>query len=277
MFNLKMYCMCTDNSYFDVVKSLNYIPVGLKNKNFSKDWVRDNTLKNISNKNPYYGEYTFYYWYWKNNLNFKNKKTWIGFCHYRELWGKKQNQSKNNTAGSPKKFLLQKVPKIWNDYDVIIGKPLKLKRAKLSKTLKYGKTAMIKNPKNLFLKYQTIKFQFDMFHGVNNLDKAIKLLPKKEVDGFTNYVNQNTEFNQGNMFITRSSKIMHEYFKSVFPWLKRCEKVFGLNLKGYRKIRIYTYLAERYLPYWFTKYTNYLEWPVINYDLLTNEKKNKKI
>ena len=64
--------MCLDNDYLDVVKKLNYIPVGLKNNNFSKDWLRDNTLDNISEKN-YYGEYSFYYWYWKNLLKNKRK------------------------------------------------------------------------------------------------------------------------------------------------------------------------------------------------------------
>ena len=35
MDNLKIYCMCLENNYLDIVKKLNYIPVGLKNKNFS--------------------------------------------------------------------------------------------------------------------------------------------------------------------------------------------------------------------------------------------------
>ena len=73
MHDLKIYCMCLDNNYLDVVKDLGYIPVGLKNDNFSNEWLRDNTLENISEKNSYYGEYTFYYWYWKNKLKNKPK------------------------------------------------------------------------------------------------------------------------------------------------------------------------------------------------------------
>ena len=65
--------MCVDNNYLDIVKKLNYVPVGLKNKNFSNEWITDNSLINISEKNPYYGEYTFYYWYWKNILKKKRK------------------------------------------------------------------------------------------------------------------------------------------------------------------------------------------------------------
>ena len=75
MDNLKIFCMCLDNKYLDIVKKLNYVPVGLKNKNFSSEWLQDNTLDNISFKNPYYGEYTFYYWYWKNLLKEKKKLT----------------------------------------------------------------------------------------------------------------------------------------------------------------------------------------------------------
>ena len=76
MKNLKIYCGCLNNSNLSQIKKLNYIPVGLKNNNFSGEWLRDNTFINISNKNSYYGEYTFYYWYWKNLL--KNKKKMIG-------------------------------------------------------------------------------------------------------------------------------------------------------------------------------------------------------
>ena len=94
MDNLKIFCMCLDNKYLDIVKKLNYIPVGLKNKNFSKEWLLDSTGKNISEKNPFYREYTFYYWYWKTLLKEKKASEWVGFCSYRELWGEKKKYSK---------------------------------------------------------------------------------------------------------------------------------------------------------------------------------------
>ena len=76
------------------------------------------------------------------------------------------------------------------------------------------------------------------------------------------------------MFICRSKSIMNNYYNSIFSWLLNCEKIFGFELQGYGKKRIYAFLAERYLPYWFSKYTNKLEWPVLFYDLTkdTNEK-----
>ena len=51
MDNLKIYCMCLDNNYLKIVKKLSYVPVGLKNNNFSKECILDNSLVNIYKKN----------------------------------------------------------------------------------------------------------------------------------------------------------------------------------------------------------------------------------
>ena len=50
--------------------------------------------------------------------------------------------------------------------------------------------------------------------------------------------------------------------------MKKCENIFGFSkLKGYGMIRIYGFLAERYLSYWFQKYTNVTEYPILFKDL----------
>ena len=59
-----MYCMCLDEYMLEDVKKLNYIPVGLGNNKFSSEWLSDKSGDNISKKNKYYGEHTFYYWFW---------------------------------------------------------------------------------------------------------------------------------------------------------------------------------------------------------------------
>ena len=66
------------------------------------------------------------------------------------------------------------------------------------------------------------------------------------------------------------TKIMKDYYTSLFDWLNKCEHIFGFDLDGYSKIRIYAFLAERFLPYWFNEYTKVKEWPILFYDL--NEK-----
>ena len=92
MKNLKIYCGCLNNSNLSQIKKLKYIPVGLKNKNFSRGWLRDNTLINISNKNSYYGEYTFYYWYWKNLLKKKKEGRLGWFLLVQRILGKQKKK-----------------------------------------------------------------------------------------------------------------------------------------------------------------------------------------
>ena len=69
------------------------------------------------------------------------------------------------------------------------------------------------------------------------------------------------------MFICRSKKILENYYKSIFPWLERCEKEFGFEFKGYGLRRIYGFLAERFMSFWFRKYTKFKIIPIVFKDL----------
>ena len=105
-------------------------------------------------------------------------------------------------------------------------------------------------------------------HGENNLDRAIDLLDEENREGFREFVRTNSEFNPQNMLICKSKKILISYYESIFPWLERCENVFGFDdLKGYGLQRIYAFLAERYMSYWFQKYTKYKIMPIFFKDL----------
>ena len=279
MKNCKMYCLSISNKDLNTIQSLDYIPVGLGDDIFSNDWITDKTQNNISQKNKYYGEYTFHYWFWKNILPTIEDNEWIGFCAYRNYWGKEKfkildkdkilNQEIRNDPKQIKNLVLKDIPQEWNKYDTVIGEHLHLDHPlKISKILKRGIKSFIRNPNALFKTGRTIRFQFDMFHGNGNLDKAIDVLDKKERNDFREFTRSNTYFNRGNMFISRSTETMNNYYESIFPWLLECEKIFGFNLSGYGQIRIYAFLAERYLSYWFTKYTNPLLWPIIHFDTI---------
>ena len=68
--------------------------------------------------------------------------------------------------------------------------------------------------------------------------------------------------------ICKSKKILENYYSTLFPWLERCEKIFGFeNLKGFGLIRIYTFLAERFMSYWFQKNTKSKTMPIVFYDI----------
>ena len=113
---------------------------------------------------------------------------------------------------------------------------------------------------------RSLKLHFDMHHGYGNLDKAINVMNEKDSEDFRVFVNTSLSYNPHIMFIAKP-KVINEWFKDLFTWLFECEKIFGYNLKGYNKIRIYAFLAERFLPYWFNKNAKTLKWPIIFHDL----------
>lgn len=274
MFCLSLYAHTLKN-----IKKLKYIPVGLGEENFSPEWLSDKSKKNISFKNKYYGEYTFHYWLWKNYLDRIPNNNWIGFCTYRRYWAKNNNLNSEHLAKMVNKknfqsLVLDKINSKWNDFDVILGEEKFVNKIKFMKIIKNGGLlSILRNIKAFLRNDGNIKFHFDIFHGNGFIDKAIKALDLKERDDFRHYINTNKSFTRDNLFICKSKKILNFYYRSIFSWLNKCEDIFGFNLYKWHQIRIYGFLAERYVGYWFKKYTNSIEWPVIFFD--TNKNKVK--
>ena len=275
MNNLEMFCLTLEPDHYDFITGLGYQPVGLGNQNFNKNWFTDKNDINISKKNKNYGEYTFHYWLWKNYLDDLNDK-WIGFCQYRKFWSLDEHSKEKINFNTLKDYVLKEIPETFNKYDSILIKPMYVNQSKIMKFLKKGLPIIIKKPSLLFDKSKrNIKFHFDLMHGENNLSKAIDLLDKKNKEGFKNFVNTNVSFNPQNMFICKSKLVLKKYYEDLFPWLEKCEKLFGFeNLKGYGQIRIYGFLAERFMSYWFQKNTNYTEISMIFYDINNDLKRN---
>ena len=252
-------------------------PAGVGKGKFPSNYLESKTGDNISKKDPYFAEYIFHYWFWKNQLKNYDENTWIGFCQYRRYW-LKENYDKNTKINREnlKDNILCTIPSSWKNHDSVIAKRIYVDNPKFMKLIKKGFKSYIKDPSILFNnKKQTIKLHFDMFHGYGILDKAIDLLNNNDRDNFREYVNYNRSFNPHHMFITHP-KIMNEWFKNVFDWLFKCENLFGFkDLFGY-ETRLYGYLAERYLSYWFNKYTNPIEWEWIFVDMSNGKRTNAK-
>jgi len=74
------------------------------------------------------------------------------------------------------------------------------------------------------------------------------------------------------MVICKSKDKLKHFYKDVFTWLEKCEKIFGFkNSESYNKTRIYGFLAERFMSYWFQKNTKYTTMPVIFFDINNNK------
>ena len=63
-----------------------------------------------------------------------------------------------------------------------------------------------------------IKFQFDIFHGSGNIEKAINLLDKNEQNDFYKFIINKDSFNRGSMFICKSREIMNNFYNSLFSY-----------------------------------------------------------
>ena len=266
--NLKMFCLTLEPNHLNFIKNLNYTPVGLGNKNFPDDCINDKSGENISKKNKFYGEYTFHYWLWKNHLDNINQD-WLGFCQYRKFWSLNFTPNTEINLQNLKNKVLKEIPDQLNKFDVILGDPFFINKKKIMKFIKKGFPLILSNPQVLFNKNsRNVKFHFDLMHGRNNLDKAIDLLNVENKEDFKKFVNTEVSFNPHNMFICKSKKLLKSYYNEIFPWLESCEKLFGFDdLKGYGLTRIYGFLAERFMSYWFQKNTKTKTMPIVFYDI----------
>ncbi len=258
MKNLDIYCVTNKKLNFLEKTSLKLVGVG--QEKFNKNYIACNTKENIYYKEKYYSELTFHYWYWKNILP-NEKSKWVGFCQKRRFWVNPEKNISGVSKNNLENFLLTSIDEKLNKYQSFICTPIKVSGAKKIKIIKRGWKNLIKDPGIIFdSNKETISFHFDMHHGFDNLKKAIKLLDNNR-DDFFNYVNKKNYYNPHIMCIARP-EILEMWFKDLFLWLFRCENEFGFkDLQGYDTQRLYAYLAERYLSFWFKKHTKFKELP----------------
>ena len=256
MDSLNIFCV-TDKP-LRYLEDLNLKLAGVGRRQFSQKYITCLNGKNIQKKEKYYSELTFHYWFWKNKLKSYRNNDWIGFCQKRRFWLKSSSKVRN--LKDLKKKIVTKPKKKWIKYESIICKPIRVDNPKRMKLIKRGWRNILMDPSVINQKKkQNIKLHFDMHHGYGVLDKAINIMKNEDREKFRDFVNKETKFNPHIMVISKK-KILNKWFKDLFNWLFNCEKIFGFkNLQGYDQQRLYAFLAERYLSYWFLKKTKYLE------------------
>jgi len=259
MSNLKIYCVT--NKRLNLLENFSYDFGWVGPEKSPKNYIRCDNKENIFFKEKYYSELTFQYWYWKNLHNL-NDSNWVGFCQKRRFWVKKNSKEIELNKVNFKNHLLSQVPNEWNHFESIICEPINVNKVKKIKMLKRGFRSILKKPEIFFNeKKQSLAFHFDMHHGYGNLNKAINFINEEDKDEFLKYVNKSVSYNPHIMFIAKP-EILDKWFNALFSWLSRCESEFGFdNLKGYDTQRLYAYLSERYLSFWFNKHTKVLNWP----------------
>ena len=150
MSNLKIFCITLNPSHLGLIKKIGYIPVGLGNKSFTNEWSQDKIGKNIAAKNPYYGEYTFHYWLWKNNK--LDLDGWVGFCQYRKYWKKNSINTNLKNFNNLCDITLKEITQDLNKYESILGEEIFVNQFRLSKFVKHNYKTILFNPSLLFYK-----------------------------------------------------------------------------------------------------------------------------
>ncbi len=257
----KLKIFCVTNKHVPALENSNFILSGVGDFNFGDHYIQSNNKDNIIHKEKYYSELTFHYWYWKNLLKEEDAE-WIGFCQRRRLWLQEAKSIKRINYENISNYILKTPIDDWQNYDSILCEPIKVSGSKKTKMIKRGWRNLLKKPGIFFNpNLQTINFHFDMHHGHGNLIKAINVMDEIDKIDFLNFVKTENSFSPHIMFISKKNFIK-EWFDTLFPWLERCEKIFGFEkLEGYDTTRLYAYLAERYLSYWFKKNTRYTYHP----------------
>ncbi len=151
MKNTSIFCLTLKPEHEEIIKELSYIPVGLGNQKFSKECLSDKKGDSISLKNPFYGEYTFHYWVWKNYLD-KIKTNWVGFCQYRKFFFLEKTKEDNLSFKNLKNSIIIDAEGLDGNFDCILGKKFKVDNYKFSKIIKHHLIDFLLNPTLFFNK-----------------------------------------------------------------------------------------------------------------------------
>ena len=227
----KLQIFCSTLNYYNILEKLpSYIsPFGLGDNIFPSNWLNEKKGINIPKLNKYYGEFTGFYWIWKNKIQDLKKEDMIGFCHYRKLWMNDLHTDKNKfTFKSLYSNLLRVNNAILNTVDAIQVQPITFKN------------------KNLFSDFEEV-------HKTNALKDCMSFLSIDLKKEFSTHMSGQLLFPH-NMFITRV-KHFEEYCAVIFPWLEKC-----MNYCHEKKIcndynmRMPAFLAERFTSFWFNRF-----------------------
>ena len=212
-----------------------YLPlhVGAKGKE-SIGYTRDDTKKNISDKNPFFCELTGLYWAWKNL-----DADYIGLVHYRRYL----TQNKVKTKDIDKKFkeviTLKEVDKLLNKTDVILPKK-----------------------RNYYIETLYNHYKHTMY--VEPLDETRKIIEEKypKYLGEFDKLKKRRKAHMFNMFIMKKD-VLDGYCKWLFDILFELEK--RVDTKDYTAFhnRFYGRVSELLLDVYIN--TNNIKYKEVNF------------
>ena len=219
---------------YEMPKDELYLPlhVGAEGKD-DIGYIKDNTGKNISAKNPYFCELTGIYWAWKNL-----DADYIGLAHYRRHFASKKVNKKDlfNSV-----LTLAEANKIFDEVDIITPNKRKY------------------YIENLYSHYAHTLY-------VEPLDITGKIIEEKYPEYLKEFdkLKKRTSAHMFNMFIMKKNKF-NEYCEWLFDILDELEKRVDDSKYDTFHARFYGRVSELLFDVWLnTKGYNYKEVKVIS-------------
>lgn len=208
----RMYVVTHKKSDF-IPKKREFIGVG--GKKIENVCIYDNTLFNISDKNPYYCELTALYWIWKN----EKIDGFVSFEHYRRFFCSKSSVFKFKPISE--KYIEKKLKK----YDIIVSNKFKFKT--------------------------TIYEYYKKNHIISDLDQCRSIIANfypEYLKSFDEVMKSKQTF-MCNMFVM-SKKLLDEYCEWLFGIFDKLEKHISLDGRDNYQKRVYGFLSERLFNVW---------------------------
>jgi hypothetical protein len=186
----------------------------------------DNTGDNISDRNEMFGEFTAWYWIWKNIKTIYPNIEYIGLAHYRRFLALSEP--------CPEWFLLARntIPKMKN-YDDLAIKKLKYNDIILPKTYSL----------NCTIKEQCLATTCSESIWLCMKKVVCELYPEYEEE-FVYFLENNDAAFFLDIFISRY-ELFDKYFEWLFPLLFEIEKKIGISNGTLYEKRVLAYLTER--------------------------------
>ena len=173
---------------YQMPKDKLYLPlhVGAEVNKKELGYIKDNTKKNISNKNPFFCELTGLYWAWKNL-----DADYIGLVHYRRHLTLSKKIPKDKKEKLNQVLTLKQANKLFNKTDIILPKK---RNYYIENLYNHYKHTMYIEPldetrKILEEKYPKYLKEFDRLHKRKSAHMFNMFIMKKEVlDGYCKWL-----------------------------------------------------------------------------------------
>lgn len=220
-----MKILIATHKRYDFPESKIYQPVHVGKRLSQNDlgYSRDDTGKNISDKNRSFNELTALYWAWKNDL-FVGYDI-CGLVHYRRYFtGKGASVKGKGVLGS------DEVEQLMCDNDVIV-------------------------PKRRRYYVETIKDHYAHAHHGKDLEMIRHLIVERSseyIEAFDTVMHQRSLYLY-NMFLMRPA-LFTAYCEWVFPLLFELEKQIDISAYDDYQKRVFGFLSERLFNVWILKH-----------------------